>query len=553
MDIRLDDIAQLVEDFRQAARLFLQMYLAAFDAAHIQHVVNKAQKVVAGGHDFLQVFLHLLLVVNVGDGQGGKADDGVHGSADVVGHVGKEDALGPAGPVGLGEGILQQRLFLPLFLRLLVDGPEAQHHPVAFVPVPGPDRLHLEVADIAAADGTVVQVAHRLFQQLLEEMLAGGGLAHSLLVLRVDPLHNILIDAVLQNQLAGENGLQDVVRASAGPQGPPLPSVQVEVANQVIVHAEGVNQLHLPPAVLGFLLLLEGAVQQELLVEYFLILLDELKAAHDVQQGAVLVEDAVIQIGGIPHLFQGVELLLQLGAVLLHHPAGDRMEAVRRQLLLGGVVQDAQGRLVDADDAGAVQGMAEDTAVDGGEDGLQHLVFAGDLLGIGPFQGDVQGHPHRAHHGAVQVIKRGFVGGKDLLFPSGLDDLLGDVGLPALHHRPLRFDAGGVILLHIPDVGVSLTLHLFLGFAYRFAETVVYLFVDAVLRLVPNEVGGAVDGRLQVLAGLPQVFGVLPFPLPFFQAKAPPGGGDGKGPNIGHLRRKPLKKLLRPFYLHQKD
>ncbi len=304
------------------------------------------------------------------------------------------------------------------------------------------------------------------------------------------------------------------MRASAGPQGPPLPSVQVEVANQVIVHAEGVNQLHLPPAVLGFLLLLEGAVQQELLVEYFLILLDELKAAHDVQQGAVLVEDAIIQIGGIPHLFQGVELLLQLGAVLLHHPAGDRMEAVRRQLLLGGVVQDAQGRLVDADDAGAVQGMAEDTAVDGGEDGLQHLVFAGDLLGIGPFQGDVQGHPHRAHHGAVQVVKRGFVGGKDLLFPSGLDDLLGDVGPSALHHRPLRFDAGGVILLHIPDIGVPLPFHLFSGFIYRLTETIVDFLVNALLIFVPDQVRAVIDGCIKILPSLPEVPAHLIFLLP---------------------------------------
>jgi len=183
--------------------------------------------------------------------------------------------------------------------------------------------------------------------------------------------------------------------------------------------------------------------------------------------------------------------------------------------------------------AGAVQGMADDAAVHGGEDGLQGLGLAHQFLGVGTLQGDIDGHPHRPHDAAIHVIEGGFVGGQCLFLVAGLDMLLRDAGLPALHHDALRFDAGGVVLLHVPYVGVPLSLDLSLGLAHRLAEAVVDLFVDAVLGFEPDEVGGAVDDRLQVLAGLPGVLGGLPPLEPAAQAEAPLGIGHGQAPDIG--------------------
>ena len=77
--VGLDDGFQVVEDVRKVDVLFLDLDHAAFDPAHVQNVVDQGEQVFAGHRDLFQVVRHLLLVVNVGRGQGGKADDGVHG------------------------------------------------------------------------------------------------------------------------------------------------------------------------------------------------------------------------------------------------------------------------------------------------------------------------------------------------------------------------------------------------------------------------------------------------------------------------------------------
>ena len=63
-------------------------------------------------------------------------------------------------------------------------------------------------------------------------------------------------------------------------------------------------------------------------------------------------------------------------------------------------------------------------------------------------------------------------------------------------------------------------LHLLLGLINSPAEAVVYLFVNAVLVLVPDQIGDAVDGGLQVLAGLPGVLAPLILLLPAQEAEA---------------------------------
>ena len=114
VDLPADDGLQVVQHIREVDLGLFQMDLSAFDAAHIQHIVDEGEQVVAGSEGLGEVILHPFLVVDVADRQCGEADDGIHGGADIMGHIGKEGALGTVGGLGgrngLREGLI--RLFV---------------------------------------------------------------------------------------------------------------------------------------------------------------------------------------------------------------------------------------------------------------------------------------------------------------------------------------------------------------------------------------------------------------------------------------------------------
>ena len=83
-DIRLDDGSQIMNHIRKVHICLFNRNLAAFDAAHIQHIIDQGQKVLARHGDFPQIILHLLLIVNVRSSQRCKSDDSVHGSSDIM-------------------------------------------------------------------------------------------------------------------------------------------------------------------------------------------------------------------------------------------------------------------------------------------------------------------------------------------------------------------------------------------------------------------------------------------------------------------------------------
>lgn len=109
-----------MQQIRQVEGLFLNLHLAAFDAAHVQHVVDKARQVLAGGADLPQILIDKLLVVQVRVRQGGEADDGVHGRPDVVGHAVEELGLCPVGMLGGGQRGGEHLIFLALRLHHFV-------------------------------------------------------------------------------------------------------------------------------------------------------------------------------------------------------------------------------------------------------------------------------------------------------------------------------------------------------------------------------------------------------------------------------------------------
>ena len=78
----------------------MQGGLAALDAAHIQNIVDDAQQQLTGAFQLAQMLGKLFRLVQLVFHQGGDADNGVHGGADIVAHVGKEVRLGFAGTLG---------------------------------------------------------------------------------------------------------------------------------------------------------------------------------------------------------------------------------------------------------------------------------------------------------------------------------------------------------------------------------------------------------------------------------------------------------------------
>ena len=69
---------------------------------------------IAGSEGLGKIILHPVFIVNVAECQRGKADDGVHGGADVVGHIGKEGAFGAVGSLGRCNGIRKCLIHLPV-------------------------------------------------------------------------------------------------------------------------------------------------------------------------------------------------------------------------------------------------------------------------------------------------------------------------------------------------------------------------------------------------------------------------------------------------------
>ena len=176
--------ADVVQHRGQGEIAQLQAQLAGLNLGDVQDVVDDGQQVVAGGVDLLQALQ--LLRGGVGVEQVGEAQDGVHGRADFVAHVGQELALGLAGRFGGGPGPDHGLFRLPALGDVPVRGPASQVMAVGAV-----DRLahvfqpaHLAVGqDDAAVQGFGVRAI---------AMLVGQVRRHACPVFRVDQIEKAL-------------------------------------------------------------------------------------------------------------------------------------------------------------------------------------------------------------------------------------------------------------------------------------------------------------------------------------------------------------------------
>jgi len=114
VNLPADNGFQIVQHIRKVDFHLFQMDLSAFNAAHIQHIVDEGEQMVAGCKGLAKIILHPLGIVDIAERQRSKADDGVHGGADIVGHIGKEGALGAVGGLGSSNGIGKRLIYLPV-------------------------------------------------------------------------------------------------------------------------------------------------------------------------------------------------------------------------------------------------------------------------------------------------------------------------------------------------------------------------------------------------------------------------------------------------------
>ena len=214
-DVALVDADEVVHQFGQIERFLVEHDLAALNAGHIQHFVDQAEQMVAGLGDLPQTIGHPLRVVDVGPGNGCHADDGVHGGADVVAHVGKKLGLGAIGAVGrvvsILEGLAGGDLRL-LFLRdILCDEEGLFHH--AVLPRDGQNGHGLELGLIFGAVLEAVDVVRGA--ELLAQVSGGEALfqrpfAADGLELREEVGHKVVVAAAGRTAGGGEHVVERV-------------------------------------------------------------------------------------------------------------------------------------------------------------------------------------------------------------------------------------------------------------------------------------------------------------------------------------------------------
>ncbi len=128
---------------------------------------------VARGHNFFQVFLHQIPGLDMVYGKGGKPYNGVHGSADVMGHIGQKDALRLIGPVRLLKGIFQQRLLFHLNFHFLIHAAEPQDNSLILAPFACAHGFCLVVLYLPVSAHPEIYKINFLFRKFLFQVFSG--------------------------------------------------------------------------------------------------------------------------------------------------------------------------------------------------------------------------------------------------------------------------------------------------------------------------------------------------------------------------------------------
>ena len=223
-------------------------------------------------------------------GQGGKANNGVHRGADVVGHVGEECVFGLYRRLRLAQGIGHGRALLLLAPERLVHAPGSQHHlgdPRASAHV---HHLHLQILRLVLPQNPVVDQERPPVRQPAPDPVRVQRRRQLPTVLGAHPSADIL---------PGEGGegpyrllpLAELPpETRADPVGPDGVRVQVHVEDGFVVNTQSLDDLQ-PPQMLLVDDLQLGVVGLQLLCPPAVLL----------QQGVPLRRQPQPFLGGVPH------------------------------------------------------------------------------------------------------------------------------------------------------------------------------------------------------------------------------------------------------------
>ena len=94
------------EQIIKAKLLLAQHHFAALYLGNLQNIVDQMDQMLPGGFDLFGIFPHLIRIFCILVQQRSKSENGVHGRADVMRHIGQKCCLGAAGQLRCLQRIL---------------------------------------------------------------------------------------------------------------------------------------------------------------------------------------------------------------------------------------------------------------------------------------------------------------------------------------------------------------------------------------------------------------------------------------------------------------
>ncbi len=85
--LRLYDAHNTLDHFSEGNLIHIQVHFTALYLRHIQYIIDKPQKMLAGQSDFSQAILHLLHIADISGCNSRHAHDRIHRSTDIMAHI----------------------------------------------------------------------------------------------------------------------------------------------------------------------------------------------------------------------------------------------------------------------------------------------------------------------------------------------------------------------------------------------------------------------------------------------------------------------------------
>ena len=161
---RSDEGNEIVQKLRQGEFLVGQIQITGFDTGYIENFIYQEKQLLSGTVYLAQAVLDPVLVVQMGTGDGGNAEDVVHGGTKVVAHADEEVALGCVGAGGVVQGGGESFLHFQLLTLMLIDDADGEK-----------DAANAVVFILFCGDQTGAAPAVELVDKLHEHTAAAAG------------------------------------------------------------------------------------------------------------------------------------------------------------------------------------------------------------------------------------------------------------------------------------------------------------------------------------------------------------------------------------------